>query len=134
MNRNGDDPLPNSPVITPLGRSTSAESVRTVGGWLAGADRRGAPVASPWSLGCRFAPPQPPVAEDLLRVLEAHFARWQLPRAADIHFVTTLPKTSVGKLDKKTLRRLVAETSHPFPAQAREEGAHGGGVMGDSRS
>lgn len=40
--------------------------------------------------------------EDILEHLGRKFAKWQLPD--DILFVDTLPKTSVGKLDKKLLR------------------------------
>jgi len=43
--------------------------------------------------------------QEVLNVLKARFARWQLPRLADIHCVASLPKTGVGKLDKKALRR-----------------------------
>ncbi len=42
--------------------------------------------------------------QELLGVLSSRFARWQLPRLSDIHCVGFLPKTSVGKLDKKSLR------------------------------
>ncbi len=47
--------------------------------------------------------------QDVLDVLKLRFARWQLPRMADIHFVASLPKTGVGKLDKKALRRKLTE-------------------------
>jgi len=49
--------------------------------------------------------PQQHVApQELLEALKSHFAQWQLPRLSDIHFVDSLPKTSVGKMDKKALR------------------------------
>ena len=49
--------------------------------------------------------PQQNIApQELMEVLKSHFAQWQLPRLSDIRFVASLPKTSVGKLDKKTLR------------------------------
>ncbi|MEH6624424.1 long-chain-fatty-acid--CoA ligase [Dietzia maris] len=41
-------------------------------------------------------------AEDLLEELQGKFAEWQFPD--EIHFVASLPRTSVGKLDKKRIR------------------------------
>ena len=50
--------------------------------------------------------PDVPVSpQEVLDVLKSRFARWQLPRPSDIHIVTSLPKTSVGKMDKKALRQ-----------------------------
>jgi fatty-acyl-CoA synthase len=43
--------------------------------------------------------------QEVLDVLKSRFSRWQLPRPADIHIVASLPKTSVGKLDKRALRQ-----------------------------
>jgi fatty-acyl-CoA synthase len=40
--------------------------------------------------------------EELIEFLKPHFAKWQLPD--DIIFVDEIPKTSVGKFDKKVLR------------------------------
>lgn len=40
--------------------------------------------------------------DDLLEELRGKFAEWQFPDA--IHFVASLPRTSVGKLDKKRIR------------------------------
>jgi len=40
--------------------------------------------------------------EDILDSIGSHFAKWQLPD--EVLFVDELPKTSVGKLDKKVLR------------------------------
>ena len=37
--------------------------------------------------------------------LSAEFAQWQLPYADDVHTIDAIPKTSVGKIDKKVLRR-----------------------------
>ena len=37
--------------------------------------------------------------------LSKSFAHWQLPKLADILFVDSIPKTSVGKFDKKALRK-----------------------------
>jgi fatty-acyl-CoA synthase len=39
--------------------------------------------------------------------LGKHFAHWQLPKLADILFVDVIPKTSVGKFDKKELRKRI---------------------------
>ncbi len=33
------------------------------------------------------------------------FAKWQIPYAEDIHLIDAIPRTSVGKFDKKVLRR-----------------------------
>ena len=43
-------------------------------------------------------------AEEILAHLEAKFVRWWLPD--EIRFVSEVPKTSVGKFDKKTLRAM----------------------------
>ncbi|TRM74665.1 hypothetical protein DJ528_10155, partial [Sulfolobus sp. B5] len=40
--------------------------------------------------------------EDLVKYLGQRFAKWQLPD--DIVFVKEIPKTSVGKFDKKVLK------------------------------
>jgi fatty-acyl-CoA synthase len=48
------------------------------------------------------------VTESELRdYLGAHVAKWQVPDA--VRFVDEIPKTSVGKLDKKVLRAEYAE-------------------------
>ena len=48
----------------------------------------------------------PPVeAQDIIDLLDGKFARWQLPSPTDVIFVTELPKTGVGKLDKKLIRK-----------------------------
>lgn len=52
-----------------------------------------------------------PAVDDLIASLGRRFARWQLPLVDDVHFLDALPKTSVGKLDKKALRRLIPPTS-----------------------
>ena len=39
--------------------------------------------------------------------LSEHFSNWQLPKKSDIHFVESIPKTSVGKFDKKVLRKQI---------------------------
>ena len=40
--------------------------------------------------------------EDIINQLGRIFAKWQLPD--EVLFVDTLPKTSVGKMDKKVMR------------------------------
>ncbi len=45
---------------------------------------------------------------DIAQFLSAHFAKWQIPKHGDIHFVAAIPKTSVGKIDKKVLRKQLA--------------------------
>ena len=67
-----------------------------------------------------------PEASDLLRHLAVRFARWQLPRPSDVRFVSSLPRTSVGKLDKKLLRRALAEAI-PAPHFGRAGAARPGG-------
>lgn len=43
-------------------------------------------------------------ANQVAAYLRERFQSWQVPKLQDIHFVDALPKTSVGKFDKKTLR------------------------------
>ena len=45
----------------------------------------------------------------IIDLLGRKFAKWQLPLPEDIHFVASLPKTSVGKLDKKVMRKMLAD-------------------------
>ena len=54
--------------------------------------------------------------EELLDHLRPHVARWALPD--DVVFVDAIPKTSVGKFDKKVLRARFAD--HVLPAPAAE--------------
>jgi len=35
------------------------------------------------------------------------FAHWQVPKTSDIRIIDVIPKTSVGKFDKKVLRKQV---------------------------
>jgi fatty-acyl-CoA synthase len=44
------------------------------------------------------------LAREVRTLLATRFAAWQLPKRADIRIVEALPRTSVGKLDKKLLR------------------------------
>ncbi len=57
----------------------------------------------------RNHPDHPVEPQDIIDLLAGKFARWQLPLPEDIHFVESLPKTGVGKIDKKVLRKLVAD-------------------------
>jgi fatty-acyl-CoA synthase len=53
---------------------------------------------------------EPPVEpQHIIDLLARKFAKWQLPLPEDIHFVESLPKTGVGKLDKKVLRKFLAD-------------------------
>ena len=46
----------------------------------------------------------------VIEELKKHFAHWQLPHQDDVRFIDAIPKTSVGKFDKKVLRaQLTAE-------------------------
>jgi fatty-acyl-CoA synthase len=58
-------------------------------------------------------PKHPVTAQDIIDLLARKFAKWQLPLPEDIHFIESLPKTGVGKIDKKVLRRIVAEWPRP---------------------
>ncbi|MCE9598117.1 MAG: long-chain fatty acid--CoA ligase [Spirochaetia bacterium] len=44
-------------------------------------------------------------AKQIHDLLSDKFAHWQLPKLTDIRFVDAIPKTSVGKFDKKVLRK-----------------------------
>jgi fatty-acyl-CoA synthase len=50
---------------------------------------------------------RPVHAQDVIDVLSKTFRKWQLPALEDVHFVDSLPKTSVGKLDKKVMRKML---------------------------
>lgn len=41
--------------------------------------------------------------------LQDKFEKWQIPKQADIHFIDQIPKTSVGKFDKKVLRARLSQ-------------------------
>jgi len=45
----------------------------------------------------------------IIEELKKHFAHWQIPHLEDIHVVESIPKTSVGKFDKKVLRIKIQE-------------------------
>ncbi|UVD73933.1 long-chain fatty acid--CoA ligase [Leptospira borgpetersenii] len=42
--------------------------------------------------------------KSVLDILKENFANWQLPHSDDIRLIEAIPKTSVGKFDKKVLR------------------------------
>jgi fatty-acyl-CoA synthase len=46
---------------------------------------------------------------NLVHFLSEKFAKWQIPKESDIHVVKAIPKTSVGKFDKKVLRAKLKE-------------------------
>lgn len=54
------------------------------------------------------------VQRELLDLLAKHFAKWQLPDA--IEFVREIPKTSVGKFDKKVIREQFKDYQLPTEA------------------
>lgn len=53
----------------------------------------------------------PATPEALNAHIQAHFARWQLPD--EYAYIAEVPKTSVGKFDKKVLRRMLADDQLP---------------------
>ena len=54
-------------------------------------------------------------ASGVAAYLREHFQSWQVPKQQDIHFVDALPKTSVGKFDKRALRARLAAIPAPLP-------------------
>ncbi len=60
----------------------------------------------------RDDPDHPVEPQEIIDLLARKFAKWQLPLPEDIHFVDSLPKTGVGKLDKKVLRKLLADQAN----------------------
>jgi fatty-acyl-CoA synthase len=48
--------------------------------------------------------------DDIIRYLEPQVAKWWLPD--EVIFVDALPKTSVGKFDKKVMRAQLADQVH----------------------
>ena len=51
---------------------------------------------------------QPVEPQAIIDLIGTKFALWQLPKPEDILFVPSLPKTGVGKLDKKVIRKMLA--------------------------
>jgi fatty-acyl-CoA synthase len=69
-------------------------------------------VELPVILAVRKAGSALPVeAQDIIDLLARKFAKWQLPLPQDVIFVESLPKTTVGKFDKKLLRKMLAARS-----------------------
>lgn len=54
---------------------------------------------------------EPPSKESIYAHIAPHFAKWQLPN--DILFVEAIPKTSVGKFDKKVIREQYKDYALP---------------------
>ena len=50
---------------------------------------------------------QPVEPQEIIDLIGTKFALWQLPKPEDIRFVASLPKTGVGKLDKKVIRKML---------------------------
>ncbi len=120
-------------VIEPLGyvRLTDRKKdlIKRKGEWISSVDMENAALAHPGVLEAAVvARPDPicveiPVClivrkqaavvtpEEILEILARKFARWQLPRPEDVLFVDSLPKTGVGKLDKKLIRRSLPASS-----------------------
>jgi fatty-acyl-CoA synthase len=48
-------------------------------------------------------------AQEIIDLIATKFALWQLPRPEDIRFIASLPKTGVGKIDKKLIRKMLVE-------------------------
>ena len=60
------------------------------------------------------APGEEPTRDELLAYLAEHVAKWQVPD--DVVFVDEVPKTSVGKFDKKVLRQQFVDYQLPTAA------------------
>jgi len=59
---------------------------------------------------------RPPAPAELVALLAQRFEKWQLPKLDDVRLVAEIPKTSVGKFDKKLLRkRLLQEQAAVSP-------------------
>ena len=50
---------------------------------------------------------EPVQPQEIIDLIGTKFALWQLPKPEDIVFVPSLPKTGVGKLDKKVIRKML---------------------------
>jgi acyl-CoA synthetase (AMP-forming)/AMP-acid ligase II len=50
---------------------------------------------------------QPALTQEIIDLIGTKFALWQLPKPEDVRFVASLPKTGVGKLDKKVIRKML---------------------------
>ncbi|PJZ71098.1 acyl-CoA synthetase [Leptospira perolatii] len=96
--------------------------IKTRGEWISSVDMENIVMSDPEVLEATVVGRVDPVREEapvifvvpvegktidpkkIIDGLKSHFAHWQLPKIEDIHFVSTIPKTSVGKFDKKALR------------------------------
>jgi fatty-acyl-CoA synthase len=58
-----------------------------------------------------------PSPQDVIAHLARTFAKWQLPAPEDVHFIAQVPRTSVGKFDKKVLRQEFTRASPPRASQ-----------------
>jgi fatty-acyl-CoA synthase len=103
----------------------SKDVIKSGGEWISSVDLENALMGHPdvfeaavvavpdpkWDerpLACVVVRPDATVtAEDLREFLSSHVARWQLPERWA--FIEAVPKTSVGKFDKKVLRKQYAE-------------------------
>jgi len=56
-------------------------------------------------------PANAPTEEDIRTHLLETFAKWQVPGVEDVRFIDAVPKTSVGKFDKKVLRQQLESQS-----------------------
>ncbi|MFY9469072.1 MAG: fatty acid--CoA ligase, partial [Solirubrobacterales bacterium] len=97
--------------------------IKSGGEWISSVDLENALMAHPgvveaaviakpderWTerpLACVVADPDnPPAAGELAEHLQAHVVKWWIPD--EYAFIDEVPKTSVGKFDKKVLRKLL---------------------------
>lgn len=118
-------------AIHPLGymeiTDRKKDLIKTRGEWISSVDMENTVMALPWiAEAAVIARPDPvrgesPVvfavpegestgtAQEIHRHLSQSFAQWQVPRLADIFFLPAVPKTSVGKFDKKALRERMSQ-------------------------
>jgi fatty-acyl-CoA synthase len=120
-------------VIDPLGfvqiTDRKKDLIKRKGEWISSVDMENLVLANPGVLEAavvgradevcdevpvvlvvRKDPSRHPVeVKDIIDLLSTRFRKWQLPSPDDVHFVESLPKTSVGKLDKKVLRKILAD-------------------------
>ena len=62
----------------------------------------------PLAFVVRAAEGDPIQPQAIIAALARSFAKWQLPATEDIRFIEEIPKTAVGKFDKKVLRAQLA--------------------------
>ncbi|TGK07191.1 fatty-acid--CoA ligase [Leptospira semungkisensis] len=101
--------------------------IKTRGEWISSVDMENLVMADPDVLEAAVVGRKDPVRDEapvvfvvpvegksvdpkkILERLKEHFAHWQLPKLDDIRSVPSVPKTSVGKFDKKILRKQLEE-------------------------